>query len=169
MRSTIAITCRSHRQYFPENNPESHPAGHDLRRRERAAEHAEHQHRPGPGVPVAGDERHPQLLGEPDARARQAQPQDRLLLRAQPAGRVRSRAMPARTTSTPTRPIRSTPTSDGRTRCSGTSTAYTENNNNTRSMPRVQPARVLRPGQLAGEPKVHARSWRPLLAHRRHE
>ena len=74
-----------HRQYFTENNP-NHilpditlcPRG----RRQRPPEHEGHQHRPGPGVPVAGDEPRAQLLGQPDPPARQAQLQGRLLLRA---------------------------------------------------------------------------------------
>ena len=48
-----------HRQYFPENNPNHILPDMTFCRRERAAEHPEHQHRPGPGVPMAGDEPHP--------------------------------------------------------------------------------------------------------------
>ena len=125
-----------HRQYFTENNPNHILPDMTFARRQRPAEHEGHQHRPGPELPVAGVERYAQLLGEPDAPARQAQPQGRVLLRAHAGGPVRCRATPAPTTSTPTRPIRSTPISAGRTRCSGTSTPTPKNNNNTRSLPR---------------------------------
>ena len=44
-----------HRQYFPENNPNHILPDMTFGRRERSAEHPEHQHRPGPGVPMACD------------------------------------------------------------------------------------------------------------------
>ena len=77
-----------HRQYFPENNPNhilpdmtfcAAPTPCRTRRDINIGQ--------GQSVPVAGDERHAQPLGEPDPPARQAQPQGRVLLRAHGAAR----------------------------------------------------------------------------------
>ena len=156
-----------HRQYFTENNPNHILPDMTFARRQRAAEHEGHQHRPGAELPLAGDERHAQHLGEPDAPARQAQLEGRVLLRAHGAARSRCRATPARTTSTPTRPIRSTPTSGGPTRLLGHLNTYTENNNNQRSMPVFNQPEFFVQDNWRLTRRLHARPRRPLLAHRR--
>ena len=87
MPSTIATTCRGTGSTSPRTIPNHILPDMTFAGANALAEHPEHQHRPGPGVPVAGVEPYPQLLGEPDPPARHAQPQDRLLLRTQqPAG-----------------------------------------------------------------------------------
>ena len=100
---------------------ESHPAGHDVRRHQRPAEHEGHQHRPGPELPwLATNDTHNLSVNLTHLRGKHNMKVGFFYERT--GGPARCRATPAPTTSTPTRPIRSTPTSAGRTRCSGTST-----------------------------------------------
>ena len=138
MPSTTAITCPVTGGTSTENNPNHILPDMTFSRRgwrQRLAEDEEHQHRPDPEFSVAGDERYPQFLGEPDAPARLAQPEGRVLLRAH--GRPGPlRATPGPTTSTLTRPTRSTRTSAGPNAMLGNLNTYTEGNNNTRSLPR---------------------------------
>ena len=120
---------------LPGEQPEPHPAGHDLCGRQRPAEHAEHQHRPGPGFPwLATNDTHNISVNLTHLRGKHNMKTGFFYERT--GGPARCRATPAPTTSTPTRPIRSTPTSGGRTRCSGTSTPTPRTTTTPRSMPR---------------------------------
>ena len=157
-----------HRQFFTENNP-----NHILPdmtflppRRQRAAEHAGHRHRPGSELPLAGDERHAQLLGEPDAPARQAQHEGRVLLRADGAARPaveQRRHLQLQ--------LRRGQSARHQPRVGERGARAPQPLHRKQQQPAldagVQPARVLPPGQLAHIASVHARPRRPLLAHRR--
>ena len=145
---------------------ESHPAGHDVRRRQRAAEHAGYRHRPGSELPLAGDERHAQPLGEPDAPARQAQHEGRVLLRADGAARPaveQRRHLQLQ--------LRRGQSARHQPRVGQRGARAPQHLHRKQQQPAldagIQPARVLPPGQLAHIASVHARPRRPLLAHRR--
>ena len=146
--------------------PQSHPAGHDLCRRQRPSEHEGHQHRPGPGVPVAGVEPCPQLLGQPDPPARQAQPQGRLLLRTQqPAGRDVEQCGHVQLQ---LRRGQSARHQSGLGERAARAPQHLHREQQQHPVDAaVQSAGVLRSGQLAAQPEVHPRCRRALLTHRR--
>ena len=155
-----------HRQYFPENNPNHILPDMTFAGANALPKTQGHQHRPGPGVPVAGVEPYPQLLGEPDPRARQAQPQGRVLLRAQqPAGcdveQCRNLQLQLRRGQSARHQPRV-----GQRAAREPQHLHREQQQHPVDAA-LQPAGVLRSGQLAAQPEVHPRSRCALLPHRR--
>ena len=125
-----------HRQYFTGEQSQSHPAGHDVHAgSQRAAEHAGHQHRPGPGFPwLASNATHNFSVNLTHLRGKHNLKAGFFYERTGRPGALSSNAGTYNFNSDAANPL---DTNLGWANALlGHLNTYTENNNNTRSLPR---------------------------------